>query len=57
MCGSRSKVLIAVYNRYSASSLVRHFCYSFYSNYGRFAWFMTHYSADLPEITTQDYYT
>ena len=25
----------------------------FYSNYGRFAWFMTPYSADLPEI----YYT
>ena len=24
-----------------------HFCYTFYSNYGRFAWFMTPYSADL----------
>ena len=38
---------------YSASSLVCHFCYTFYSNYGRFVWFMTPYSADFPEI----YYT
>ena len=30
------------------------FCYTFYSNYGRFAWFITSYSANLPEIT-QDY--
>ena len=39
--------------KYSASSLVCHLCYTFYSNYGRSAWFMTPYSADLPEI----YYT
>ena len=35
---------------YSASSLVCHFSYTFYSNCGRFAWFMPPYSADLSEI-------
>ena len=45
--------LVLKYMQYSASSLVCHFCCTFYSNCGRFAWFMTPCSADLPEI----YYT